>query len=264
MTSTIVGYFEDYTQARNAENDLKAAGFRDDISIVGKNVDGMHVADEGQDENWWDKVKDAFGFADERELGTYQEASRRGALLSVKVPDEQTDAVAAIIERHNPIDLDQRAATWGDTDTKKTLTGVGARSGVESEVNIPLAEEQLQVGKRAVQRGALRVHTYVTERPVEEQVTLREENAFVDRRPVNRAAVAGEAAFQERTIEVEEVGEEAVVAKQARVVEEVSIGKEQTARTETVRDTVRKTEVQVEREPATTTTTTTTPATRRS
>jgi stress response protein YsnF len=43
-----------------------------------------------------------------------------------------------------------------------------------------------------------------------------------------------------------ETAEEAVVAKRARVVEEVVISKHGSDRTETVRDTVRKTDVHVE------------------
>jgi stress response protein YsnF len=52
--------------------------------------------------------------------------------------------------------------------------------------------------------------------------------------------------FRERTIEMEERGEEAVVSKEARVVEEVVVRKDANQRTETVSDTVRKTEVEVD------------------
>lgn len=116
------------------------------------------------------------------------------------------------------------------------------------EVRVPIVEEQLAVGKREVQRGRARIHTYVQERPVEEQVTLHEEHVHVERNPVNRAASGADLnnAFREQTIEVTERGEEAVVAKQARVVEEVVINKEATDRTETVRDTVRRTDVTVD------------------
>jgi uncharacterized protein (TIGR02271 family) len=252
MTSTIVGYFDDYAEARRAESELIEAGFSEDVRVVAQN-DGLTTPENTRDESWWDRVKETFGFADERELGRYQQAAQRGTLLTVRVPDAKTDLAAEILERHNPVDIDQRASTW--EEGKQTLTGVGAaQSTVASAVDtaesasIPLAQEELTVGKRSVSRGALRVHTYVTERPVEEQVTLREEQAFVERTPVDRPATAGEAAFQERTVEVEERGEEAVVAKQARVVEEVKVGKQQGARTETVHDTVRKTEVAVDRD----------------
>jgi hypothetical protein len=87
----------------------------------------------------------------------------------------------------------------------------------------------------------------MTETPVEEQVTLREERAHVERRPANRPATEADmAAFKEGTIEVVERTEEPVVSKQARVVEEVVVGKTARERTETIRDTVRHTEVEVD------------------
>jgi len=107
-------------------------------------------------------------------------------------------------------------------------------------------EEQLNVGKREVERGGVRVRTRVVERPVEEAVRLREERVRVERRPVNRPVTDDDLnAFREGTIEVRGRGEEAVVGKQARVVEEVAINKEVGERTEAVRNTVRHTEVDV-------------------
>jgi stress response protein YsnF len=76
----------------------------------------------------------------------------------------------------------------------------------------------------------------------------REERVAVERRPANRALGDAELAFQERTIEAEERGEEAVVSKEARVTEEVVVRREAEQRTETVSDTVRQTEVEVEDE----------------
>ena len=53
------------------------------------------------------------------------------------------------------------------------------------------------------------------------------------------------ALFEERTVEVRETEEVPVVGKTARVVEEIAIRKEATERTETVKDTVRREEVEV-------------------
>ena len=72
--------------------------------------------------------------------------------------------------------------------------------------------------------------------------------ARVERRPVDRPATEADlAAFKEGTIEVRESAEEAVVAKKARVVEEVRVGKEVNDRSETITDTVRRTEVDVDK-----------------
>jgi uncharacterized protein (TIGR02271 family) len=113
-------------------------------------------------------------------------------------------------------------------------------------VAIPVTEEELQVGKREVQGGGVRVHTEVTERPVEAQVNLREEHVKVERRPVNRPATDADFDKAAATIEATEKREVAVAAKHARVTEEVVVGKVAADRTETVRDTVRKTDVEVE------------------
>jgi len=94
----------------------------------------------------------------------------------------------------------------------------------------------------------VRVEQRVTERPVEETVTLREEHVHVERRPVNQPVDARNMeTFKEGVIEVIETSEEAVVSKQARVVEEVVINKDVHEREEVVRDTVRRTDVEVER-----------------
>lgn len=127
----------------------------------------------------------------------------------------------------------------------KHVSGV-TRAANEGETVIPIIEEQLAVGKRTVESGAARVRTTIQEVPVEESVTLREEHVTVERHAVNRPVGDASAAFTEGTIELTEKAEVPVVSKEARVVEEVMVGKQVTEREETVRDTVKRTEVDVE------------------
>jgi uncharacterized protein (TIGR02271 family) len=137
----------------------------------------------------------------------------------------------------------------GSPDITRARADTAGTSG-RDEV-IPIAEEELHVGKREVGHGRVRIQSRVVERPVSEQVTLRQERVEVERRPVSgeyREGTLGNDPFQERTIEVEERSEEAVVSKEARVVEEVVVRKEAEQRTETVSDTVRRTEVDIEDE----------------
>jgi uncharacterized protein (TIGR02271 family) len=162
---------------------------------------------------------------------------------------EQSTAAA----RHTPqyIATEPRHAGTATTH-QRDLAATTAESGQhrrldEGEVKVPVVEEQLQVGKRQVQRGGVRLYTRVTERPVEETVRLREETVTVERRPVDRPATDADlVAFKEDSIEVTETDEEAVVSKRTRVVEEVVVSKEVEERTETVRDAARRTEVDVE------------------
>jgi uncharacterized protein (TIGR02271 family) len=246
MATTLVGYFDDYNEARQTEQDLIRSGFRGEEVTVMYSSEGRAEVRETEAPSMWERIKSAFGFASEEDRSAYEEAARRGgALLSVRVPEDQLDEAASIIERHHPVDLDKRIEEW------RGVQAAAGTTATEGAQRVPIASEELQVGKRAVRRGGVRVHTHVSETPVEEQVTLREEQAYVERRPTERVTEPGEAAFQERTIEVQETGEEPVVAKQARVVEELEVGKEATERRETVRDTVRKTEVDVDREETT-------------
>lgn len=127
-----------------------------------------------------------------------------------------------------------------------TQTANVDRSANTSGNVIPIIEEELQVGKRAVETGGARVQTHVTEKPVEAQVTLREEHVNVERHPVNRAVTESDLAnLKQGEINLTTRAEEAVVNKQARVVEEVEIGKTVSERQETVQDTVRRTDVDV-------------------
>lgn len=120
-------------------------------------------------------------------------------------------------------------------------------SVVKQEISVPVIEEELQVGKREVNRGGVRVSSRLVETPVEEDVMLREEHVRVQRKPVDRPVETQDLkAFEGGTVELVEMDEEAVVAKKARVIEEVVLSKEVTQRTDTVHETVRHTEVQVE------------------
>jgi uncharacterized protein (TIGR02271 family) len=118
---------------------------------------------------------------------------------------------------------------------------------LREEVTVPVVEEQLEVGKRQVNRGGVRVHSHIVEEPVQESVHLREERVIVERRPVSRDATEEDLAdFKEGSIEIHETVEEAVISKRRRVVEEIVIGRETRDRTETISETVRRTQVDVE------------------
>ena len=125
----------------------------------------------------------------------------------------------------------------------------GTHGQTVAEEHIPIVEEQLKVGKREVNRGGVRVRSYVREVPVHEQVTLREEHVDVERRPVNQSASAAGLTgdiFQEKNIELTETSEEAVVAKEAQVREELVVRKTAEEHVENIDETVRRTEVDVD------------------
>ena len=239
MTKTITAFFDNAAQAEQAAQDLSVnvGGVRGEVYDTRRSGELSRLSIPGED------------------MATFNEGIRRGgAVLHAQVPDHQFDAAADVLERDGAVDVDEREAAWrreGWTGAAaQPTTGHGAataRTGGEEE-RIPIVEERLSIGKRETAHGRVRIRSYVVETPVQEQVTLREEHVNVERRPVDRPVASGDDAFRERTVEATESAEEAVVSKEARVTEEVVLRKQAEERTETVSDTVRRTEVEVEDE----------------
>ena len=95
-----------------------------------------------------------------------------------------------------------------------------------NEEVLRLAEEQLDVGKRVIQEGTTRIRRFVTETPVEAQVTLHEEHARVIRRAATDQAFLRDVDWTDKTIDITEMAEEPVVNKSVRIAEEVVVRKE--------------------------------------
>lgn len=260
MARTIVGRFDNEPEARRAVNALAAACI---------NASSAQVIDADmarQQRELWTKEKKGGGFWSwlfgdvEQERGSEftdaddryydEELDKGGALVTVTVPDDQADRVVDLLEQRGG-DVERDAAVTGGTARAARSSGITRESapatGSGQEKILPETEEQVRIGKRAVERG-VRVYTHVTDRPVEEHIRLREERIKIERRPADRPVQAAAAAFRDQTIELKETVEEPIVEKTARVVGEVVVSKDVSERDAAVRDTVRKTEVQIDRD----------------
>ena len=274
MTRTVTALFDQRSDAEAAEARLKAANVdASHIHIHDKTSSGFHATGHSSttEPGMWASIKNAFLPDEDRH--TYEEGLRRGGfLLTADVDEEHVDAVVRVLEEADTVDIDDRAGEWrsnGWDYAPAAATGAVAGSAyateapyagekgyvaetavrgtdVEGEQSIPIVEEQLVVGKREVDRGGARVRSYVTEIPVHEQVRLRDEKINVQRRAVDRPLTDADDAFRERTINVTATGEEAVVGKTARVVEEVVVSKTAGSHVEEIDDTVRRTEVEID------------------
>lgn len=133
-----------------------------------------------------------------------------------------------------------------DSDNDNEMAAAPSRS-TQEELRLPVVEEKLRIGKREVDQGGVRVVRRIAGRPVQEDVRLREEFVDVQRRPVDKP-LGPAAAVQMRDFELEVAAnaEVPVVAKEARVVEEVVVKKEATERREKVREVVRRKDVEVQ------------------
>ena len=223
---TITALYDTRGAAETARDGLVALGVPSHQVAIRGTGEGAAGATTGEEDGgFWASLSDLFMPDEDR--STYAEGLRRGGyLLTAHVPDDLEDQALEVLERSDPVDLDQRAESWrqegwtgyqaGATSTdagaatagaavsgaeraapaRPRRRGLGAATGLTAtnaagEEVIQAAEEQLRVGKREVGRGGVRVRSYVTERPVEEQVELRQERVTVERRPVDRELAPG-------------------------------------------------------------------------
>lgn len=273
---TIVAVYDTPAHAELAVGDLCEAKVPESaISRHEGSLTGTGVA-QVREQGFWASL---FG-GDSSDEHIYERSAQSGSsVVVVRTPRHDADAVMEILERHNPVNLDERTASYGasttgamtdtattaastmttgyDSSTSATASPPVTTGYAERAVSAPttgntvqLSEEQLVVRKRLVNQGGTRLRRYVVETPVQEDVSLHSERITVERRPVT-GGTAANPDFSEKTIEMTASTEEAVVSKSSHVVEEVSLRKEVSDRTETVRDTVRKEEVEVEQIPAT-------------
>ncbi len=170
----------------------------------------------------------------------------RGIMQDGELEMTENTATAATAATTTTTDTENQNYTAMQREANARHVSGVTREADENEVVLPIVEEQLRIGKRSVERGGVNVRTTSQEVPVQETVNLREENVTVERRPVDRAVGNAPDAFKEGTIEITEMSEVPVVSKETRVVEEVVVGKEVTERQETVRDTVKRTDVEVD------------------
>lgn len=294
MENTVVGVYDSYAQAQNAMNELLSSGFsRSDIQLNPESDTSMQTTARTDTKESGSGIgnffRSLFGMDDDddRQHGDiYSEAVRRGScVLTVHADsDDQRDRATDIMNRYDPIDINERTDQWrsqgwsgydesapiyttSDIEKERSQYAQGRtgsmnmQSGTQSDLQsdtrmtqdttgttrIPVVEEELRVGKRVVQRGGVRIFQHMTEKPVHESVQLREEHVKVERHAVDEPATEADmAAFKEGSMELRETAEEAVVSKTAHVVEEVMVGKEVEQRTEEINDTVRRTDVEVE------------------
>jgi uncharacterized protein (TIGR02271 family) len=238
MSQTVIGIFEHANQAQEAKAYLLANGFESNNVDLSSGYTQTTGSTSEEDEGLGNRISGFFKnmFDDEDEASSHIEAARTGTTITVHTRTEQeTMQAVQVLDNFGALDINEfaernRSASNADT------TG-----------SISVIQEDLQVGKKEVETGGVRLRSRIVERPVEETIRLKQERVHIERNAVDRVATEADfAAFQEGTIEVTEHAEVPVVAKQARVVEEVSLNKEVTESEETIKDTVRHTEVDTE------------------
>ena len=272
----IVTLFDTADHAQAAKANLQHAGFsEDEISIVsGKDLPREQNA--LREPGLWHRMFG--GDIEQHEATVYAKAVESGGVvLTLRAEKEEVPRAMGILNQHNLVDVQDRAVDTGVLPKRNAAANVapaaaaaatgaaaaGATTAAASrpparpvtadlgkEEVIRLAEEHLDVGKHLVEQGTTRIRRFVTEKPVEAKVTLHEEHAEVVRRAVSDPNYVKDIDWSDSTMEIRETAEEAVVSKSTRIAEEVVVGRAGSDREETVHDTVRRQQVDVEHVPA--------------
>ncbi len=252
--TTLVCLFHHDDQARAALNELYEAGIpQSSISVIGgQTSQGAGKSGTSELDTLDIPARDMEHLRDGIQSG--------GSIVAVSAISDEVGTVERVFGRHDATKIDEsaprntdagRASLAGnDASLAGNSGGAAQASSAAGETAIPIMEEELAVGKRTVDHGGVRVFRRVVEIPAEESINLREEHVVVDRRAVDRPATQTDLNAQgERSVELKETAEEAVITKNARVVEEVVVAKEVGEHTQHIRETVRRTEVDIEELP---------------
>jgi uncharacterized protein (TIGR02271 family) len=238
MAKTVIGLFSNHSEAQQAIQELVAAGFaRKDIAVMERNGSSAPGA-----------IADNLVGVPEEEARYYSEGITSGrTVVAIKTDDARAGEAVVVLERYGAKDLDQRQGGAGAASPAMSQSPRLGSSSHSEAARIPVVEEELKVGKRELQRSGVRVYSRISEEPVEKEMSLRREQVSVERHPVNRPATEQDMrGLKEGTVEVSETVEEPVVTKQARVVEEVVVSKDVSQENRKVKDTIRRTEVDVD------------------
>ena len=247
MTQTVIGIFDNTSEAEEAVEALLDNGFTEsnvDLSVNNAKMNLVAAIADNNNESGISKFfKNLFGNDDEG--NRYTKAAERRSIVTVHTQtSEEAKRASELLDKYGAIDInDDEQGTAFESDTRNSQDYVNAEEGQ----TISVIEENLQVGKRDTETGGVRLKSRIVEKPVEDNLRLREEYVRVERKQVNRIATDTDLKNAENVnLELIEHAEVPVVSKEARVVEEISIGRDVKHREETVIDTIRKTEVDIE------------------
>lgn len=248
---TIVALYRSLAEAENASRQLEAIGIpASDIALRShqptSSVSGSGGAEPRRSRGFLDWL---FGAEPpESDIERYRSHIEQegGTALSIRADERDHDRIADVLDGTDLVGI-EGSEEVGEAVGTPSATPTGPRGAAGEERVLPTAREELAVGKRRVaDTRNYRIRRYVVERPAEASVTLHDERVIVERRAPSGTTESGEP-FEESEVEVTETREEPVVGKRVVAGEEVVVRKEAQDRTETVRDKVRESRVEVDR-----------------
>lgn len=249
MSQTLVGLFDDATQAQTAQQALVNSGIPPTDVNLHATLPGAGEAGTGRSGGGLLDTLQGHGLGDPH-AGFYAEGVRRGgALLTVTFADGDAGTVRDILNRNGAVDIEERGQHYqqtGFTAYDENAAPYNAEQIAQERDRVRLYAEQLSARKTQVQAGEVTIRKDVVTETKSIDVPVTHEEVIIERHAVNQPATAGEADFRDQTISVPVSAEQVTVNKTAVVTEEINVGKRAVTETQRVSDTVRHEEARLE------------------
>ena len=175
MTTSIIGLFENGDIASKVLGELTKAGFKKDAVEILQDVAASKISSRLVEAGYEKDKAESYGKA----------MQKGGALIVAEVEDDKADEALSTMRSFKAL------------TPEALLEKLGNRTSEEAQT-AQVIEEELEVGVSRT-TGGKRLKTEVSEREVQETVTLHEENVEVEHTKVDRVLKPEEAAkaFQE-------------------------------------------------------------------
>lgn len=188
----IVAVYDGRARADAARDALIGAGIPERaIQVIDHGVGDADPASgtaEDRGRGIWGAIKSLF--VPDEDVSAYSQAVGRGHPMVVVTPDATMDRhrLIQVLEESAPIDFDAKLEEWRQAGYDSLPQAGAAPTGTPSTdmsdtgYRTGLVEERMRVGRRETAPGAVRVRSYVAERPAaEHEVRLREERMGEER-----------------------------------------------------------------------------------
>ena len=179
------------------------------------------IEERGRESGGW---RGEIGRGESRDLGATSETGKKEGFRSGPRVDQPVEG-----------DISERMA---QAQSPKTAS--------ESNIEVPLSEEEVKVGKRKVAAGEVKLHKTVSVEQVNVPVELKREDVVIERVAAPEVGSTGKEPFQEERIEVPLSREEPVVEKETRVTGGVRVRKTENVEQKTIQEKIRRENVDVD------------------
>ncbi|MDN4494916.1 YsnF/AvaK domain-containing protein [Ureibacillus aquaedulcis] len=241
----LYGIYDTEAQLEAEMDRLRLQGYKEEDMFIVSNRDDQYTlhrgyagtSDDMEGASWWDKFK-AFMTGEDLVNDNFR---RLG------IDDAERDRY------YNEL-RNGKYLLYVDSDYDTYYNGSTLDAAIDDEKRLELHEERLNIDKNRVKTGEVNVNknVHIDEQTID--VPVEREEVYIERRPVNReVGEGGTANFStngtlddEGTIHIPITEEQVEVTKKDVVTEEIVVGKRKVVDTETITDTVRREEAEID------------------